>query len=309
MKVTVLRLSNFQSFGPAPTSLDLTDITYVLGPNGAGKTAVLEALSRLFSPVAAQRSIRNSDFHVPVSRSLSEIQNEEPVLWIEVDIEFPEADSQEYHASIPASFHHMMIENADGVPKVRVRLTAKLALDGVVEERIEYVRQVNERGEPTVCSDMSRYDRGHVEVHYLPARRDPTEHIAYTTASLIGRTLRAVDWTQERTTLAGLTEQITDALTANGAVAGIGEHLAAEWGGLHKGGFFADPTIAFGRGELEGVLRQITVSFSPSPEGTSLPFERLSDGQRSLLYISLARIFHGSCRPVLGVGMPDRRVG
>jgi len=23
----------------------------------------------------------------------------------------------------------------------------------------------------------------------------------------------------------------------------------------------------------------------------------------------LARIFHGSCRPVLGVGMPDRRVG
>lgn len=299
MKFTTLRIRNFQCFGPVPTIVDLADMTYVLGPNGAGKTAVLEALSRLFSPVVAQRTVRISDFHVPVNRSLAELQDEELVLWIEVDIEFAEADSEDYHASIPPNFHHMMIESDGGVPKVRVRLTAELALDGVVEERIEYVRQVDESGEPTVCADMSRYDRGYIEVHYLPARRDPSEHIAYTATSLIGRTLRAADWSQERMTLSDLSEKLTNALTANSAVSSMGFHLTKEWNGLYQSEFFTDPTISFGRGELEGVLRQLTIHFSPSHDGASLPFDLLSDGQKSLLYISLVLAWQSLARQVL----------
>lgn len=54
-------------------------------------------------------------------------------------------------------------------------------------------------GEPTQRSDMSRHDRAAIEVHYLPARRDSLDHIAYTAASLLGRMLRAADWTDERT--------------------------------------------------------------------------------------------------------------
>lgn len=299
MRFTTLRISNFQSFGLTPTTLNLTDMTYVLGANGTGKTAALEALSRLFSPVTTQRKIRISDFHVPVGSSLADLQDKEAVLWIEVDIEFPESDSDSYHASIPPHFHHMMIESADGVPKVRVRLTARLALDGVVEERIEYVRQVNESGAPTNCTEMSRYDRGYIEVHYLPARRDPSEHIAYTATSLIGRTLRAADWSQERTTLSGLSEQLNNALTSNGAVSSMGIHLKKQWDGLHHGKFFTDPTIGFGQGELEGVFRHLTINFSPSHDGASLPFNLLSDGQKSLLYISLVLAWQSLSRRVL----------
>ncbi|MFD6265455.1 AAA family ATPase, partial [Micromonospora chalcea] len=79
MKITTLRLSNFQSFGPEPTAIDLGELTYVLGPNGSGKTAVLEALSRLFSPLEAQRKIRLEDFHVPIDKRASEVQSGEPV--------------------------------------------------------------------------------------------------------------------------------------------------------------------------------------------------------------------------------------
>ncbi|MGP5641649.1 AAA family ATPase, partial [Brachybacterium tyrofermentans] len=74
MKITRLRLSNFQSFGPEPTVIDLDNLTYVLGPNGSGKTAVLQALSRLFSPLASQRKIRLEDFHVPAGRSAGDIE-------------------------------------------------------------------------------------------------------------------------------------------------------------------------------------------------------------------------------------------
>ncbi|MEZ0112333.1 putative ATP-dependent endonuclease of OLD family [Catenulispora sp. EB89] len=299
MKITTLRLSNFQSFGPKPTAIDLDELTYVLGPNGSGKTAVLQALSRVFSPLEAQRKIRLEDFHVPVDQSAGNLEAWEPTLWLEVDVEFPEAGTDGQHASVPPNFSHMAITTANGVPRTRVRLTASLAPDGVIDERIEYVLEEDGKGEPTRCADMSRYDRGHIEVYYLPARRDPADHVSYTTASLIGRALRAADWTTERETLSDLTAQITASLVANTTVASIGLRLTDEWHRLHHGTYFRDPSIAFGRGELEGVLRLLTVSFSPTHDGPPLPYERLSDGQKSLLYISLVLAWQSLARRVL----------
>ncbi|MGW8779807.1 ATP-dependent nuclease [Streptomyces sp. NPDC055796] len=299
MKITTLRLSNFQSFGADPTVIDLNDLTYVLGPNGSGKTAVLEALSRLFSPLEAQRKIRVEDFHARVDRPLGGSQVGEPTLWLEVDVEFPEAGTEGQHASVPPGFSHMAIETAEGVPQIRVRLTASLASDGVVDEKIEYVLEADAEGEPIRRADMSRYDRGYIEVHYLPARRDPADHLSFTTASLIGRTLRAADWTKERETLSELTAQITTSLVANPTVASLGLRLTTEWHSLHRGDYFKDPSIAFGRGELEGVLRLLTVTFSPTHDGAPLPYDRLSDGQKSLLYISLVLAWQSLARRVL----------
>lgn len=298
MQITHLRLSGFQSFGPAPTTIALSDVTYVLGPNGAGKTAVLEALSRLFSPLPAQRKIRHSDFHIAGGRTASEVHGEGPELWIEVDIEVPESGEDGEHASVPPNFAHMRIASEDGVPHIRVRLTATIASDNVIEEKLQYVLEADADGVPMQQSDMSRFDRANIEVHYLPARRDPAEHIAYTTASLVGRALRAADWTAERSTLDTLSKNLTDALAANDAVKSIGVQLAGEWSGLHSGAFFADPSIAFGSGDLESVLRQLTVSFAPSPAGSSLTFDRLSDGQKSLLYISLVLAWQSLARDV-----------
>lgn len=299
MKITHLRVAGFQSFGPIPTTIALSDVTYVLGPNGAGKTAVLEALSRLFSPLSAQRKIRHTDFHIPSRRTAAEVHAEGPELWIEVDIEVPESGEEGEHASVPPNFAHMRIASEDGVPRIRVRLTATVASDNVIEEKLQYVLEADADGVPMQQADMSRFDRANIEVHYLPARRDPAEHIAYTAASLVGRALRAADWTAERSSLDRLSKDLTDALAANDAVQSIGVQLAGEWSGLHSGAFFTDPSIAFGSGDLESVLRQLTVSFAPSPAGSSLPFDRLSDGQKSLLYISLVLAWQSLARDVL----------
>jgi len=289
MQLVAMRLRNFQSFGPTPTTIDLSDLTYVLGPNGAGKTAVLEALSRLFSPVQAQRKVRVEDLHVPlVPAAAPEQRADEPAsLWIEVDIAFPEAEGDAVHPSVPPNFAHMAISTPDAIPGIRVRLTAVLAADGEIDEHLQYVLEVDDGGEPTKTAEMSRQDRGHIEVHYLPARRDPADHISFTTASLIGRTLRAANWASERESVTGLMTQVTDVLMGNQAVTSIGTGLAKEWSGLHSGTFFTDPSLAFGRGDLEGVLRQLTIHFSPAHGVEALPFDRLSDGQKSLLYISL----------------------
>lgn len=299
MQITQLRISGFQSFGPAPTTIALRDVTYVLGPNGAGKTAVLEALSRVFSPLPAQRKIRHSDFHIPAGLTGADVHVAGPELWIELDLEVPESGEDGDHSSVPPNFAHMRIAAEDGIPRIRVRLTATIAPDNVIDEKLEYILDADTDGVPTERADMSRFDRANIEVHYLPARRDPAEHIAYTTASLVGRALHAADWTSERTALDILSKDLSDSLAGNAAVKSVGVHLAAEWSGLHSGDFFTDPSIAFGNGDLESVLRQLTVSFAPSPAGSSLPFDRLSDGQKSLLYISLVLAWQSLAREVL----------
>ena len=56
---------------------------------------------------------------------------------------------------------------------------------------------------------------------------------------------------------------------------------------------------------MEGVLRQLTMTFAPSHGGTPLPFERLSDGQKSLLYISMVLAWQAMARQVLAGKEPS----
>ncbi|MFW6865873.1 ATP-dependent nuclease [Nocardioides sp. CPCC 206347] len=297
MKLCHMRLKNFQSFGPTPTDIELSRLTFVLGPNGSGKTAVLQALARLFSPVPSMRRVQPSDFHIPFGTAPEDVDNE---LWLEADIEFEEtADEKGDYPSIPPFFTHMALETTGGVPRIRVRLTATLEIDGYIDEKIEYVTQTDEGGQPTQLSEMSRHDRAAIEVHYLPARRDPVDHVAFTAASLLARMLRAADWTDERVEMVRLADELSASMVANSAVAGIGAEVQNAWATLHKGSFFKDPTIAFGRGELDGVLRQLTMTFAPGPGGGTVDFDRLSDGQKSLLYITLVLAWRGIARKVL----------
>lgn len=62
MKLQIVRLSNFQSFGNEFTELD--EITYLIGPNGSRKTAVLQALCRLFAFDQSLRQIKRSDSYL-----------------------------------------------------------------------------------------------------------------------------------------------------------------------------------------------------------------------------------------------------
>lgn len=287
MKLIKLRLNNFQSFGEVATTIELNSICFLIGPNGAGKTATLQALTRMFSIDHALRRIRQSDFHVPANQR--PLQNPIPKnLWIEAEFEFPEADEADgQHAAIPAYFAHMQLNAENESPKLRIRLEASLDEDGEIEESFTYVVTVDEDDEPQEQIRVQKQDRNAIQVHYLPARRNPSDHISYAANSMLGRVLRAANWNTERDTIAGLTASISEALGENIAVSGIGDHLTSHWAALHKGAFYANPTVSFARNEIESLLRHLTVGFTPGPAEPLVDFSRLSDGQQSLLYLSL----------------------
>lgn len=298
MKLTQLRLSGFQSFGTAPTTITFEKMTYLLGPNGAGKTAVLQALARLFGFDPAQRRIRRTDFNIPVAEAQ---KPDTRSLWIEAQFEFPELNTKgkAKHATIPVHFAHLQLHSADGVARVRFRLSATIDEDGDIEEKFEHVIETNDKDEPTKTMHAHKAARSNIQVHYLPARRDPSDHIAYTANSLLGRALRAADWKAEKQAVGELTGSISQALAGNAAIAGVGDKLASQWKGLHKGAYYASPTLSFERNEIESLLRHLTVGFAPGHGQDDVDFSRLSDGQQSLLYLSLVLAVQGIGRDVL----------
>lgn len=296
MKLKTIRLSNFQSFGPAPTELSLEDITYLIGPNGSGKTAALQALCRLFAFDPSLRRVLRSDFHVPFDEENAPVERQ---LWIEADFLFPELAEDEDNATVAPHFGHMRLDEPDGIPRVRYRLSATMGADGDIEEALVYVLDVNPDGFPFSSAQVPRAERNHIHVHYLPARRDPADHIAYGANALLGRMLRAVQWDTERDLVKSLTDQISDSLAANPSVHALSESLKMVWGSLHKGNFFADPKITFAASEIEALLRHMSVSFSPGHDEHLVDFSRLSDGQKSMLYLSLVLSSQAIGRAVL----------
>ncbi|WP_430427948.1 ATP-dependent nuclease [Parasphingorhabdus sp.] len=287
MKLANLRIYNFRCFGGDATEIKLDDTTFVLGPNGTGKTAVLQALARMFSLDPSLRRIRRSDFHIAADEA-PDMAPDERQLWIEADFHFPELelDNAENMPAVPGNFAHMLMDD-DELVRVRFRLAATIDQDGDIEETFTYVTKTDAAGLPMEESRASKQDRNAIQVHYLPARRDPSDHISYSANALLGRALRAADWSREREAIGDLTTQISDALAENAAIEGIGESLTGTWSKLHKGQFFAGPAVSFAQSEIDKLLRHLSLTFTPGHGEPEVDFSRLSDGQQSLLYISL----------------------
>ncbi len=96
-----------------------------------------------------------------------------------------------------------------------------------------------------------------------------------------------------------MTQDISTALAGNAAVEGLGEQLTAHWTALHKGTYYANPSVSFERNEIDSLLRHLTVGFTPGHDNQIVDFSRLSDGQQSLLYISLVLSVQAIGRKVL----------
>ena len=284
MKLSCIRLSNFISFGETPTELTFEALTFLIGSNGSGKTSVLQALCRMFAFNPAMRKVKKSDFHVPQNETEPP---EERVLWVEADFIFDELVQGGENSTVPPHFSHMRLDDGEETPRVRFRLEASMGLDGDIDEAFVYVLDLDEHGIPISTPKVPRSERNYIQVHYLPARRDPSEHIAFSTNALLGRLLRAANWDAERDTIKVHTGQISECLSSNTSVDKLSQTIQKSWKNLHKGKYFTDPKITFVSSEVESLLRHLSVSFTPGHDETLVDFMRLSDGQKSMLYLSL----------------------
>jgi ABC-type cobalamin/Fe3+-siderophores transport system ATPase subunit len=288
MKLAELRIINFQCFGPTSQAVSFDpSTTMVIGPNGSGKTAILQALSRMFDANPGRRRVRREDFHVPLNEKSVPTERK---LTIEADFLLPEAAAGSPKSdAIPPCFNHMRLDDS-GTLKIRFRLEATMGAEGDIEESLYYVLGKEQNGEDKL-KRVPRAERNHIAVYYLPAKREPLDQIHSGTAALLGRIVRAVDWAEEGKQFDAAAAELKKLVTANSAIGNINSSITKAWSALHKGSHFKDATVVFGLNDLQQLIENLSVEFNPAHASQSIDYSLLSDGQKSLLYLSLVVAF------------------
>lgn len=291
MRISKVTLKNFRCFGPSPTTIDFDRLTCFIGANGSGKSAVLQALVKLFGVLPSDRNLNASDFHVPKGERLDD--KTERTLFIEANIAFPELADKGAAHGVPECFNQMIIENPGDLPYCRIRLEATWEKSNTAGGEIEvsqfWITTSAEEFEGHTLK-MRGADRSLIHVHYVPANRDPAQQIRFSSGSIMHRLLRAVEWTDTlRTTVDDAAQQIRKTFEAEDGVGVVKGALAETWSDFTDGDFFQTVNISPLSRRFEDILAKIEATFQPSPDGTEETSERLSDGMRSLFYLTLVK--------------------
>ncbi len=290
MKIKSLTINNFRSFGPNATTIDLENLTAFVGSNGCGKSTVLQALARLFGITGAERTLNQSDFHIPCDRP----DEPEPIeLLIEARIEFPElAGDATPGDAVAECFRQMVVEEPNTTPYCRVRLEGKWKPgnlpEGDIDQDLWWIKTPGDEVKAEHKQKMQSHDRSRIHVHYIPAVRDPLKQIRQAAGSIMHRLFSAVNWSDG---IGESVKQASDALSSSfRAEEGVGiirEALTKHWQALHPLPIYSDVHVRpLGR-RFDELLAQVEAVFGPAPEGGEHGIERLSDGLKSLFYLTL----------------------
>ena len=285
MKLDSLKLTNFRCFGDA-TTIDFADgLTVLVGANGTGKTAVLMALARMFGRNGRGRGLSALDFSITAA---GESPDEDPTLELEATFSFPEL-ATDTSGALPAVADHIkeLVSVGPSGQLVRLRLTGTLYAGGRVEE--EMVAITSPPGEPTEETKPVRgVARNCIHVEYIPATRDPSQELAHTSNAILGRLVRALDISKEaRGDVESAANAVADALSAIEGVKTLEKRVNDGWSRLHRATHHKTAMIQATPRNITELLKQISMRFIPGEAQPESGVEHLSDGQRSLFYLSL----------------------
>ncbi len=292
MHIESISIRNFQCFGNEAVKVNINPgIMGFVGDNGAGKSAILEALKRLFSPIASERLIRKADVHFGCGEGSQGCDQREIV--IDVVFGFPLPDKT------PQVFNDIFFSEKDRSLKARIVLECLYKRSESFEDDIDVkIYTIRTLDDVRFGADDERKTplRGRAtqfaELVYIPAHRA----LGVTQQALknvLKRIERSANWNQTtRDESQNFAKALEASLNAEKAVSLVQNDLKSFWGALHDGHYDADPIVSVVATEFEQLIRELTLRFEKSPGGGRRQLEELSEGQVSLLYFALSATLH-----------------
>jgi len=290
MQLTKIIVSGFKSVSPEhKQSIEFEpDVTAFIGHNGTGKSTLLEALNKLFSLDRSLRNITPADFYMKEGADPSGDRD----LFIEAWFNFPQSDGVD--PAVPTLINGLTVNSTNGDLIFRVRLDAKVSFDynpnGDVEDDIWIIDGDMEEPEDHNKHRLSSAQRNAIQVNYIPANRDPIAQLKFSSKAILGRLLKAINWSDsERTSFEAQAQSLNTLATANPALVQISEAINTNWQEIYKGRHLNTASLNFPLSDVDEILRLIQLQFMPDATGNKVDTNKLSDGQKSLVYFALTK--------------------
>lgn len=291
MRLSKIKLFNFRCFGEEEHTIAIDDLTTFIGSNSTGKTAALAALNCMFSEFTSDRNIRRSDFYVP-KNTLPENMTEQK-MYIETVFEFKNIREGEEDDSIPQFFKHVIVDTPEGTPYIRIRLDATWEKSNTIEGAIDYqIRYItcpeSEKIEDNDYVNAQRRDLDKIRVIYVPAVRDPSKQLKNTSGAMMYQLINSINWKDERrNNIKSKIEELNSEFEAEQGVRILNESLDKRWKNYDTHEKYKNVALKFNSADIETSIRRADVVFSPTETGNDYTVEQMSDGLKSLFYISL----------------------
>ncbi|MCE5618748.1 AAA family ATPase [Staphylococcus pseudintermedius] len=293
MLISELRVSNFRSFGNESQMIEIADLTALIGANSSGKTSLIMALLRLFGQKNTDRTLIKTDFHIPESADISKIK--EIDLMIEAKVIFPELklESPANIKTVPEFIKHLIIEETDADPYLRIRLKGKWIQgstpEGNIEQELVYVKIPY--GHEEKEEDLTRVSIHHqklIQMMYIPAMRDPEKQLKNTSGTLLWRIFNGIEWPEGfDVDLQSKTDNIEKMFKDIQSIRDIEYILNNQWNKYHKDKRYAYSKFKFNNNNANEFLKNTEILFNPDIDGDSVKVNNLGDGLKSLFYITL----------------------
>lgn len=292
MKLTKLKLHNYRCFGNNEQTIPIEDITALIGNNSSGKTAALLALNCLFSNNGGDRILKRSDFYLPKDMKPEDLESQE--LYIEAIFTFDELENgEEGTSSVPPFFKSLVVDAPDGTPYLRIRLEATWEkssnVEGAIESKIYYITcPEGEEITEEFKSPANRKDLDRIRVIYVPAVRDPSKQLKNVSGTMMYQIMNSINWsatTQDK--VKSKIQELNDQFLEERGVSILGTSIHTQWETYDSDIRYSNAQLRFNSTDIDSSIKKSEVVFLPTITGKECTIDDMSDGLRSLFYISL----------------------
>lgn len=291
MRLIKIKLYNFRCFGGKEHVIEINNLTTFIGSNSTGKTAALTALNCMFSEFTNDRNIKRSDFYFP-KNIVPETMTEQK-MYIEAVFEFNKLQEGEESISIPYFFEHVIVDNPNGTPYIRIRLDATWeksnTIEGAIDSQIRYITCP----ESQAIKDKDyviaqRRDLNKIRVIYVPAVRDPSKQLKNTSGAMLYQVINSINWKDERrNSIKSKIKELNSEFEAEDGVKILNDSLDKSWKNYDTHEKYKNVSLKLNSADIETSIRRADILFSPTETGRDYTIDQMSDGLKSLFYISL----------------------
>lgn len=292
MRLSKIKLHNYRCFGSGEQVIPIDDVTAYIGNNSTGKTAALSAINCMFSSNGSDRVLKRSDFHLPMDKKPDDVEKIE--LYIEAVFTFEElGDESKAAASIPTFFQSFVVDEPEGNPYLRIRLEAtwekSSTMEGAVECRIWYINC--SETEPNIKDHKhpaNRRDLDRIRVIYVPAVRDPSKQLKNASGSMLYPIMNSINWSDTiKENVEEKIKELNAQFLGEKGISILGDSICTQWKSYDWDQRYSNAILRFNSTDIDSCIKKSEVVFLPTPTGKESTIDDLSDGLRSLFYISL----------------------